>query len=56
MMNFFRGGQKGMIGFFVNIFVDIESVCLLFFRIFEEFGIIFLKLKRKLVYKGYYIY
>lgn len=56
MMNLPRGGQKGMIGSFVNIPVDTESVCSSLPRTPEESGIIPLKLKRKLAYKGHHIH
>lgn len=56
MVNLPRGGQKGLIGSFVNVPIDTEQVCASLPKTPEKSGIIPLKLKRKLSYKGYHMH
>lgn len=53
MVNLSRGRQKGIIGSFVNVLIDTESVCISLPRTPDQAGIIPLKWKRKASYKGH---
>jgi hypothetical protein len=56
MVNLPRGRQRGVIGSFVNVPIDTESVCTSLPRTPDQAGIIPLKLKRKASYKGHHLH
>ena len=56
MVNLPRGRQKGVVGSFVNIPSDTETVCASLPRTPDQSGIIALKLKRKVSYKGHHLH